>query len=187
MNAARSWRRVFRFIPATALAAATAACGGVAVVQVSPSAEALAYVRAHPVRPVAGMTTGVLLSVDVAGFAGAAATEAGCPPSLTAYIAPAAGSPPACAAWSATAETAAGAEVSLSCGSAAARLPCPMLVDGNENTYVPSPGDFVRFRTGGLISAPGDIRPITQFALLDLLGQSPDPGPVFVTTWAGGA
>jgi hypothetical protein len=165
--------------------ASMAAC---AVPAPSAAAEALAYMRAHPVAPEAGMTQAVILTVDDVGFAGTAAQEARCPASLAAVVRGAAGSEPGCGAWSGTAETAAGQLASFSCGSIPARAACPLMLTASG--YVPSPGDYVRIRLHVQIASPGDIQVITEFAVGSILSQAPDPGgPVFVTTpaEAGGA
>ena len=167
-----------------AVASFAAACG--TSPQPAPPAEALAYMRAHPAPAVAGMTAGIVLASDDIGFFGAAETEAGCPATLTAFTAPAAGGQPACGAFTATAETPSGQVVTISCGSIPARRACPAMLTA-PGVYIPLPGDYVYFASGGTVAAPADIRGIAMFAI-DI--PAPDTGgPVWVTTPAttGGA
>jgi hypothetical protein len=152
--------------------------------QPSPAAAALAYMTAHPVAPVAGMTAGIVLSSTDTGFFGAAESEAGCPATLTAFTGKAAGNQPACGAFTATAETPSGQVVTISCGSIPARRACPAMLTA-PGVYIPLPGDYVRFASGGTIAAAADLRDIAMFAV-DI--PAPDTGgPVWVTTPATGS
>ncbi|MGH3405336.1 MAG: hypothetical protein ACRDRJ_22955, partial [Streptosporangiaceae bacterium] len=175
--------RLAAVLAAAVLAALVAACGSGPPSPASPRAEAIAFMRAHPVAAVSGMTAGVIVTVDDAGFAGAAAREAGCPVALTAEVMGAVGSLPGCGAWLATAETAAGQVAVLSCGSIAARRECPL--EERAGGYIPLPGDYVRFVTGGQIAAWSDIRVIEEFAVAALLAQASGSGLGWVTSPAG--
>jgi len=168
-------------LAALALAGGMAACGSPSPPPPQPpSAVALAYMRAHPVAPVAGMTAGIVLTSEDAGFFGAAEAEAGCPATLTAYTAGTVGNQPACLAWSATVETPSGSLAAVSCGSIAARRACPPALTA-PGVYIPSPGDFIRFASGGTVAAAADIHVVVMFAV-DI--PAPDTGG-WVTTPAG--
>ncbi len=163
-----------------AAAGIIAACGGTPQ---TPRAEALAYMKSHPA-PVfsPGMTAGIVLADEDKGFAGAAAVQAGCPASLTAYTARSVGSPPGCGAWTITVETAVGRAAVVSCGSIPARQACPMLLDGNPDTYVPTPGDYILFNADGHVDTAAGIRLLT-FEAVDV--PVTDDNAPFVTTSAG--
>lgn len=171
-------------LAALALTGVTACNAG--LMQAGPATEALGYMRAHPVPAVAGMVPAVILTADVAGFAGAAARQAGCPASETALHRGTAGHEPACGAWSGTAETAKGDLVTFTCGSITYREMCSLMqIPGG---YIPGPGDYVRLPLSGYVATAGEIRVITEFAVEGILQQSPDPGgPSFVTAPAGSA
>jgi hypothetical protein len=160
-----------------ATAGIIAACGGSPQ---TPQAQALAYMNSHPA-PVfsPGMTAGIVLTDEDKGFAGAAAVQADCPTSLTAYTARSVGSPPGCGAWTITVETAGGRTAVVSCGSIPARQACPMLLDGNPDTYMPFPGDYILFNADGHVDTAADIRLLT-FEAVDIPG--PDDNAPFVTT-----
>jgi hypothetical protein len=125
-------RRALPVIAVLALAATLAACSGnrsTAPARPAPSgaALALAYMRAHPVPSRAGMTTGVILTLQEDGFATArGALTPPCPAQLTARVAGALDTGPICGAWEATAETVTGQVARLSCGSITARRSCPL-------------------------------------------------------------
>jgi hypothetical protein len=169
-------------IPAAALASAAVltACGGTPPPHLSARAQAIAYMRSHPVAPRPGMTTAVVLSSDSVGFLKAAARQAHCPATLMVAIKGSVGNLPGCGAWSATVETAAGTVAHLACGSIAARRLCP--TDLLANGYIPSDGDYLRFRTDGRITGPAEVQVIREFAV-DILGPDPDSGP-WITTRA---
>jgi hypothetical protein len=162
------------------IASATAACGGAAP---SPAAAALAYMQAHKVPAVAGMTAGVVLASNDVGFFGTAARQAQCPATLTAFTAGAAGGQPLCGAFDATVETPSGQVVAISCGSIAGRTACPPMLTA-PGVYIPSPGDYIRFRDGGVIAASGDIQGLAMFAVNVPLHDT--GGPVWVTAPASG-
>jgi hypothetical protein len=168
-------------LAALALIGGVTACGGTSS---SPQAAALAYMRAHPVAPAAGMTAGIVLTSDDAGFFGAAAREAGCPAALTSFTAGAAGDQPACLAWSAAVEVPSGRVVTVSCGSIAGRRACPPALTA-AGVYIPNVGDYVRFASSGAVTVPGDFADIAMFAV-----DIPDPditgGPGWITTPATG-
>lgn len=170
-------------VTGSVIAVAVAGCASAPARQPSPSAAALAYMRAHPAPAVAGMTAGIVLSSDDAGFFGAAEGEAGCPATLTAFTGKAAGNQPACGAFTATAMTPSGQVVTISCGSIPARRACPAMLT-SPGVYIPLPGDYVRFASGGTIAAAADIQDLAMFAV-DI--PAPDTGgPVWVTTPATG-
>jgi hypothetical protein len=170
-------------LAALALAGGVTACGGTSP---SPQADALAYVRAHPAAPVAGMTAGIVLTATYTGFYGAAAVQAACPASLTASIRGAVGTGPQCVAWSATALVPSGRVVTFSCGDVAARVPCPMMLSASGAGYSPEPGDYARWRSGGQVEGPADAAVITQFAVSGVTDAAPGVNAGWVTAPATG-
>jgi hypothetical protein len=163
-----------------AAAAAAAGCASQHTPAPTPSQVATAYMRAHPQPAVPGTTTGIILTSEVRGFLGKAATEAGCPANLTAAITRAVGSLPGCGAWTATAVTPAGTIMTITCGSIPARQACPLML--RPNGYVPVPGDYVRFQPYVPVALMGNVQLITISAV-DVPGGDPG-GPEWVTTAA---
>lgn len=178
---ARGLSRAVAPLAAGTLAGIAAACAGGTLH--APQAEALAYMRAHPVPAAAGMTTGIVMSDDDEGFAGAAAAEARCPASLTAYTAGSVGSLPLCGAWDAVVETPDGRTVRIACGSIAGRVACPAWLN-SASGYVPDAGDYIRFTSAGQVVTAADVQVLAWFAV-DI--PEPDNTAPFVVTPAGGA
>jgi hypothetical protein len=173
-------------VTGSVIAVAVVGCASAPARQPSPSAAALAYMRAHPATPVAGMTAGVVLTATYTGFYGAAAVQAACPASLTASIRGAVGTGPQCAAWSATALVPSGRVVAFSCGDVATRIPCPMMLPASGAGYSPGPGDYARWRSDGRVASPADAAVITQFAVSSVTAVAPGVNAGWVTAPATG-
>jgi hypothetical protein len=169
--------RITAIIAAGAAVLALTACGGVEITTspAPPAQQAQQYMKAHPAGNVPGMTTGIVITANDEGFYGAAATYAGCPASLTAYIQPAMGNEPGCGAWNGTLETAAGGMLYFTCGSITAVQACPVMETGS-NGYIPAAGDYIRVTDSGIVTRNANVQVIEEFAVGGIIPTS-DPGP----------